>query len=60
MDKFELKEKLIEIHDTLESLLSGLMKTGATDGETAEIRSRVISNGIITCTKLEEEIYNIY
>lgn len=60
MDKFELKEKLIDLVETLEQLTGSLMSTGAADEETARIRSKVFSELAKVSEMLHEDIYNIY
>lgn len=60
MDKFELKEKLIEINDTIDKLVGELFAKGVADEELAEIRSKVYSALQKGSDVLKECIYNIY
>ena len=59
MDKFELKDKLIEIADTLDKLTGELMSKSTTE-EVGEIRSEVFSRLMKTHDMLKSKIYNIY
>lgn len=59
MDKFELKDKLIEIADTLDKLTGELMSKSTTE-EVGEIRSEVFSQLMKTHNMLKSKIYNIY
>ena len=60
MDKFELKEKLIKLHDSLYDNAAELMKDRTDNEETGEIRSRVISALASLSDAVSKEIYNIY
>ena len=59
MDKFELKDKLIEIADTLDKLTGELMSKSTTE-EVGEIGSEVFSQLMKTHDMLKSKIYNIY
>ena len=59
MDKFELKDKLIEIADTLNKLTGELMSESTTE-EVGEIRSEVFFQLMKTHDMLKSQIYNIY
>lgn len=60
MDKFELKEKLIEISDTLDRLTGELFSKGASDEEVANIRSTVFSTLLTSNEIIKSKIYEIY
>ena len=60
MDKFELKEKLINITDQLDKMVGDLMSNGCKDVETGEIRSEVYTQLLKTNEFLKSKIYNIY
>lgn len=60
MDKFELKEKLIKLHDNLANSAAELMKERSDNKETGIIRSRVISALATLSDVVSKEIYNIY
>lgn len=60
MDKFELKEILIKLHDSLDDNAAELMKDRTDNEETGEIRSRVISALATLSDVVSKEIYSIY
>lgn len=60
MDKFELKDKIIEIMDKINELGGEVMNPAAADEETANFRSKVISSLIRTHNELTGIMYNIY
>lgn len=60
MDKFELKERLIKLQDSIADNAAELMKDRADNEETGEIRSRVISALAKVQDVVSKEIYNIY
>lgn len=60
MDKFELKEKLIKLHDSIADNAAELMKDRTDNEETGEILSRVISALARLSDVVSKEIYNIY
>ena len=59
MNKFELKEILIEISDELNKLHSKLMSK-STDEETGMLRAEVIRQFVNLEDTIKEKIYNIY
>jgi hypothetical protein len=59
MDKYDLKEKLVHLHETIDAKLRDLMYSEC-DEETGEIRDRIYIRLSNELYKLEEEIYNIY
>ena len=60
MDKFELKEQLIIIYDTIDKLAGELFIKGANDEETAIIRSEVFSTLLRSQEIIKNNINNIY
>ena len=60
MDKFELKERLIKLHDSIADNAAELMKDRGDDEETGVIRSRVISALAKVQDVVSKEIYNIH
>ena len=60
MDKFELKERLIKLHDSIADNAAELMKDRADNEKTGEIRSRVISALARLSDVVSKEISNIY
>lgn len=60
MDKFELKEKLIKLYDSLDDNAAELMKDRTDNEETGEIRSRVISAMASLSDVVSKEIFYIY
>ena len=58
-NKFELKEKLIEVFEELNRLGDMLMENG-TDEEAGEIRARVMNSLGNTARLVKDEIYDIY
>ena len=59
MDKFELKEMLVEMSDKLDEMYSKLISK-STDNETGEIRAKVLRQLDRLEETIKEEIYNIY
>ena len=57
MNKFELKEKLIEIADQLDAMGGDLLAPDAADKETADIRSEVITELSKLSLLLHKKIY---
>ena len=60
MDKFELKERLIKLYDSIADNAAELMIDSADNEETGNIRSRVISALARLSDVVSEEIYGIY
>ena len=59
MDKFELKEMLVEMSDKLDEMYSKLISK-STDNETGEIRAKILRQLDSLEETIKEEIYNIY
>lgn len=59
MNKYDLKEKLVHLHEEIDEKLRDIMYSEC-DEETGEIRDRVYIRLSNELYKLEEEIYNIY
>ena len=59
MDKFELKEMLIEMSNKLDEMYSKLISK-STDEETGKIRVKVLRQLNRLEETIKEEIYNIY
>ena len=59
MDKFELKEMLIEMSNKLDEMYSKLISK-STDNEPGEIRAKVLRQLDRLEETIKEEIYNIY
>ena len=59
MDKFELKEKLINLHISIADNYAELIKDRTDNEETGEILSRVISALAKLSDVVSKEIYNI-
>ena len=60
MGKFELKEILVKLHDSIADNAAELMKDRADNEETGAIRSRVISALAKVQDVVSKEIYNIH
>ena len=60
MDKFELKERLIKLYDSIADNAAELMIDSADNEETGNIRSRVISALAKLSDVVSKEIYDIY
>ena len=58
-NKFELKEKLVEVYEELNRLGDMLMENG-TDEEAGEIRARVMNSLGNVARLVKDEIYDIY
>ena len=59
MDKFELKEMLVEMSNKLDEMYSKLISK-STDNETGEIRAKILRRLDRLEETIKEEIYNIY
>lgn len=60
MDKYELKDKLVRIYEEIGKLTCTLVEMGCRDGETAEIRSRVLSAIDDAQGVIRNEVHQIY
>lgn len=60
MDKFELKEILIELHDNLADNVAKMMRSRTDNEETGAIRSRVLYEITKLSNAVAKEIYDIY
>ena len=60
MDKFELKEKLINCFDTIDNMVCQLMKEEVADEKTGYIRSHAYLILTEAMEKLAEKFNNIY
>ena len=60
MDKFELKEMLVDMSDRLINEMYSKLMSKSTDEETGKIRARVLESLDDLATTVKAEIYSIY
>lgn len=60
MDKFEFKDKLINVYETIIRLQGNLYEKGLADEELVKIRSEIYGALEQVNDRVKREIYNIY